>query len=394
MSLRVLILLVILFFFHLLLSSLLDLGTNLVLFCANLFFVVCGFFYKRFFKNFRWSVYLAGYFLLFLTLFALSNRPLIFILSLFVYSSLFRIPWLLGYFFLFLFSIVVLTGYWISSLITLSLFYFIILEFIKKRDKRFISFMFGLGFFILILILLPLLNLLFQSTPQTLLASFNEPLREALVVSFATAFISSLIILIFGLPLAFCMARIEFKAKPIIDALIDLPILVPQTAVGIGLLVFLGPKTPLGEFFSRTFGISFAGSYLGIISCQIFVSMPFLVRSAITAFEAVNPRLENVSRTLGASPFKTFLKVSFPLAFPGIFNGFILSFCRAISEAGSLMIVAYRPSTIPIHLNDVFVQYGIREAVPPAVIFMIICLWSFIVLKWIYEMRRVSLMRT
>ena len=379
--------------FHLLLSSLLDLGTNLVLFCANLFFLACGFLYRKSLNNFRWSVYLAGYFLLFLVLFALGNRPLIFILTLFIYSGLFRIPWLLGYFFLFLFSIVVLTGYWISSLIVFSLFYFIILEFIKKRDNRFLSFMFAVGFFILVLILLPLLNLLFQSFPQTLLASFNQPLREALAVSFATAFTSSLIILIFGVPLAFCMARAEFTAKPIIDALIDLPILVPQTAVGIGLLLLLGPKTPVGEFFSRTFGISFPGSHLGIIACQIFVSMPFLVRSAISAFESVNLKLENVSRALGANPFQTFLRVSLPLAFPGIFNGFILSFCRAVSEVGSLMIVAYRPSTIGIHVNDIFVQYGISEAIPITVVFVIICLWSFIVLKWSYEIRKRSILK-
>ncbi|MFH1655873.1 MAG: ABC transporter permease [Candidatus Omnitrophota bacterium] len=378
---------------QLLLFSWLDAGTNSLLFCANLFFIYCGLLYAKRLKNFRWSIYLAGYFALFFTLIALSQRPLIFILVLFLYASLFHLPRILGYLFIFIFCIIIFTAYWISGLIVFSLFYFIILEFIRKRGNVFITFMFGMGFLLLALILLPLLNLLFQSSLQTLASTLNQDIRNALAVSFGTAFISTLIIFLFGVPLGFFMARIDFKFKPLVDALIDLPILVPQTAAGIALLVFLGPKTPLGNFFNRVFGINFAGSYLGIIVCQIFVSMPFLVRSAISAFESVNPKFENVSRTLGTDPRQTFFKVSLPLALPGIFNGCILSFCRALSESGSLMIVAYRPSTIPIYVYDVFVQYGTKESVPITIMFLIICLWSFVVLKWIYETRRKSILR-
>jgi len=378
---------------HLLLFSWLDAGTNSLLFCADLFFAYCGLLYAKRLKNFRWSIYLAGYFVLFFVFFALSARPLIFILALFLYSSLFHLPKILGYFFIFLFSIIVFTGYWISSLVILSLFYFIILGFIQKQNNMFIFSIFAAGALLLALILLPLINLLFQSSLQTLISTLNQDLRNALAVSFGTAFISTLIIFLFGVPLGFFMARIDFKFKPLVDALIDLPILVPQTAAGIALLVFLGPKTPLGNFFNHFFGINFAGGYLGIIACQIFVSMPFLVRSAISAFESVNPKFENVSRTLGTDPRQTFFKVSLPLALPGIFNGCILSFCRALSESGSLMIVAYRPSTIPIYVYDVFVQYGTKESVPITIMFLIICLWSFVVLKWIYETRRKSILR-
>lgn len=328
----------------------------------------------------------------FLIIFALSQRPFLFICVLFIYSGLFHRKDLLGYLFIFIFSIVVFTGYWLAGLIVFSLFYFIIIEAVRKKENKWTSFMFGMGFFLLLLILLPVLNLLFHSTLQTLISTFNEDILSALRISFVTAFISTAVIFLFGVPLGFFMARVEFKSKPIIDALIDLPILVPQTAVGIALLVFLGPKTPLGEFFSHRFGINFSGSYLGIISCQVFVSMPFLARSAINAFKGVDVKLENVSRSLGAGPMRTFFKVSFPLAMPAVFDGCILSFCRALSEAGSLMVVAYRPSTIPVYLYDVFVQYGTKESIPVCIVFLIIFLWSFVVLKWIYETRKKSIL--
>jgi len=244
----------------------------------------------------------------------------------------------------------------------------------------------------LALILFPLLYLLFQSSPQTILSAITPKFKQALTNSLFTASISTLIILIFGVPLGYCLAKKEFRSKPLIDALVDLPILIPQTAAGIAILVFLGPKAPLGEFFSRYLGITFSGSHFAIIACQVFVSMPFLVRAAQGSFQDINPKLENISRTLGASPVKTFFKVSLPIAAPGIFNGCVLSFSRALSEAGSLMIIAYRPFTIPIYANDIFLQYGTEEAVPVTIAFMIICLWAFIVLKWLYERRKKSIL--
>jgi molybdate/tungstate transport system permease protein len=211
-------------------------------------------------------------------------------------------------------------------------------------------------------------------------------------MSISSSFISTLIVLIFGVPFAYIMARKDFSSKPFVDALIDLPIIVPQTAAGIALLVLLGPKTPIGSFLNTYFGISFSGSFAGIVACQVFVSSPFLIRSAIHSFESVNTKLENISRSLGAGPIRTFFKISLPLASAGIFNGCILTFSRAVSEAGSIMIVAYRPTTIPVMLNDIFLQYGVREAAPVTVVFIIICIWSFIALKWVYENKRRSIL--
>jgi len=132
----------------------------------------------------------------------------------------------------------------------------------------------------------------------------------------------------------------------------------------------------------RISGIKITGTYLGIIAAQIFVSAPFLVRSAMSSFQSINPKIERVSRTLGASELSTFFRISFPLASYGIFTGAVLTWCRAMSEVGSLMVLAYRPFTAPILVYDEFIQYGLTEAQPIAVLLLFICFWLFVCLRW------------
>ncbi|HIE43596.1 MAG TPA: ABC transporter permease subunit, partial [Candidatus Omnitrophica bacterium] len=270
----------------------------------------------------------------------------------------------------------------------LGLLYALFWEIRKRWQGRFLLTAFSFGFILLLLISFPLLYLVFQSSPQTLMTTIKLPdFQHSLGLSFLTASLSSIIILIFGVPLAYAMARLNFRGKRLIESLIDLPILIPQTIVGIALLALLGPKTPVGHFFSQRLNINIAGSVVGIISAQIFVSAPFLIKSSMNSFLSIDPKLENVSRNLGASPAKTFFKTSLPLALSGIFNGFILSWSRALSEVGSLMVIAYHPFTVPIFTYDTFTQFGLEEAKPIAILVIIICLWTFVVLRWLYSLK-------
>lgn len=373
------------------LSSGLDWGTQTILLCTNLFVGLVGLLYARSLPQFRWSAYVAGYLILFLLLFVYARRPLLFALILFLYAPLFRFPRALGYAAICFFSILALTGYWLSVALIGSLVYTLLLAVMSARDRALHVWMCGLGAVLLVLLFLPLAHLLFQSSPQTVIAVITPELRRALGTSLLTSGLSVLIMLFFGVPLGYFLARTDLRGKAMLDAAIDLPILIPQTAVGIALLAFVGHKTPIGSFL-ESHGIRVAGSYAGIVFCQVFVSAPFLIRAAQSAFQAVNPKLEHVSRSLQASAARSFLTVALPLASPGILNGCLLAFCRALSEAGSLMIVAYRPVTIPIYTNEVFIQYGIEEAVPVTAVFTIMCLSGFISLKWLYERRRTSLL--
>ena len=371
-------------------SPFLDPGTNVVFFCTDLFYALVGCVYAGTMKRFRWSSYLTGYLILFVLLVVYAQRPLLFVLILFLYAPLFRFPQAMGYAAIFFGSILLLTAYWLQATIILSLLYTVGCALRAQRDRVFSTWMFGMGAVLLVLLFLPLTHLLFQTTPQTLIATWTPELRDALWTSALTSGISTLIVVTLGVPLGWFLARARLRGQVFLDALIDLPIVIPQTAVGIALLALVGPKTPLGSLLA-SFGIKFSGSYLGIICCQAFVSAPFLIRAAQSAFQEIPPKLEDVARSLKASPLRAFWTISLPLASPGILNGCLLAFSRALSEAGSLMIVAYRPMTIPVYANDVFIQYGIDEAVPVTTLFVIACLSGFISLKWLYERRRQSL---
>jgi len=128
-------------------------------------------------------------------------------------------------------------------------------------------------------------------------------------------------------------------------------------------------------------GIDFVSAVPGIIIAMMFVSIPFLVNSAKNGFEKVDVRLENVARTLGASPWQTFFRVSLPLAWRSIFTGSVMMWARGISEFGAVLILAYHPMIAPILVYERFEEYGLDYARPVAVILILVCLVFFIGLR-------------
>jgi molybdate/tungstate transport system permease protein len=112
-----------------------------------------------------------------------------------------------------------------------------------------------------------------------------------------------------------------------------------------------------------------------------FVSIPFLINSARNAFLSVDPRLENVARTLGASPVRVFFTISLPLALRGIVSGMILMWARGISEFGAVVIIAYHPMTTPVMVFQRFNDFGLKYARSVAVLLIIICVALFVALR-------------
>ncbi|MBD3291724.1 MAG: ABC transporter permease subunit [Armatimonadia bacterium] len=360
-----------------------DPGTLVVLWCVNVFALFLGVLYAGRMSTSRIAAYAVGYAVLFAVIVGVSHSPLLFAIFALLYAALFRNLKALGYLLILVFSVVFVPAYWFQTLILLSALYAVVLQVIPQRHHHFSVAMFAFGFILIAAVLLPLLYLAVQSSPQTLWVAAKQPeFLGALGNSFLTSTISTLVVLVFGVPLAYGLARLDFRGKDLINSLIDLPILIPQSVAGIAILVLLGPKAPAGELLQQYLGVEVSGSYLGIIACQIFVSCPFLIRSAMNAFEEMGPELENVSRSLGASPLATFRRVSLPLASGAVFSGAILTWARAISETGALMVMAYRPMTVPVYSYDVFTQYGLDEARPAAIVLLIVCLWAFVVLRW------------
>jgi molybdate/tungstate transport system permease protein len=360
-----------------------DWGTTVSLLTASLFALALAPAYRARWPGRAFWIYPAGYALLFLFMVIVSREPLLFVVFGALYAALYRHPIAIGYLLILIFSAMVITPYWFQSAVLLSLAFTLLLLANRRTRNVFVLACFGAGLLLLGALLLPLFYMTFQTPVQTLLVTLRQStFVQALLNSFLTATATTVLILLLGVPLAYALVRLEFRGKEALDALVDLPILIPQSVVGIALLALLGPKTPLGEFVYDHFHVKIAASYIGIIACQVFVSSPFLIRSAMNAFEQMGPRLEYVSRTLGATPLSTFFRVSLPLAANAIFAGSILTWARAISEAGSIMILAYHPFTISVLTYDTFVQYGLSETQPVATLLLLVCLWAFIVLRW------------
>jgi molybdate/tungstate transport system permease protein len=165
-----------------------------------------------------------------------------------------------------------------------------------------------------------------------------------------------------------------------VEGVIDVPIVIPHSAAGIALLMVFGREFFLGRAFD-SIGIRFTGSVAGIVIAMLFVSVPFLIDAAREGFESVDPRLEKVARTLGATHWQTFWKISLPLAWRGILAGAIMMWARGISEFGAVLILTYHPMVAPILIYERFETYGLRYARPAAVLLILICLFIFAALR-------------
>jgi molybdate transport system permease protein len=151
---------------------------------------------------------------------------------------------------------------------------------------------------------------------------------------------STLLILPGGIALAWLLARRDWPGKSVIETLVALPLVIPPVATGLILLKLFGRRGAVGGFLENTLGWQVVFSWRGVILATAIMSFPLLVRTARVAFESVNPRLENVARTLGSGPWRVFTSITLPLAARGIAAGAVLAFARALGEFGATIMVA------------------------------------------------------
>lgn len=231
-------------------------------------------------------------------------------------------------------------------------------------------------------IAVPLLGLAALPSAASLIRVAAKPSVEAAIaLSLEAAFLTVACAALFGVPLAYGLARGAFPGRGVLAALVDLPLAVPHTVAGIALLSVLGRRGILGMPAAAFFGIRFWGTLAGVVAAMLFVSAPYTVSAARIGFEGVDPRLEKVARTLGLGPWRTFWRVSLPLARRGIMTGLVLTYARAISEFAAVAILAYYPMTAPIKVYELFLRVGLGEAAAMAVLLMIVCLALFILFR-------------
>lgn len=179
-----------------------------------------------------------------------------------------------------------------------------------------------------------------------------------ILISLKVALIATVFTLITGILLARLFTRYDFRGKDIFEALILLPMVLPPSVVGYGLLILIGKRGFIGQFLYNIFGVSLVFTWAAACIAAAVVSLPLLYQSCKAAFLNVDPIYENAAMTLGADKRRVFWKVSLPLAWPGIVSGIVLSFARALGEFGATLMVA---GNIP----------GSTETIPLAIYFAV-----------------------
>jgi molybdate transport system permease protein len=157
--------------------------------------------------------------------------------------------------------------------------------------------------------------------------------------SLAVGLASTLLILPFGIALAWLFARREWPLKSVVETLVLLPLVMPPVSTGLILLKIFGRRSPLGQWLYER-GIEIVFNWKGVLIAMAVMSFPLLVRSVRTSFAEVNQRLEQIAATLGASTLRVFFVITIPLAYKGIVAGALLAFSRALGEFGATILVA------------------------------------------------------
>jgi molybdate/tungstate transport system permease protein len=228
--------------------------------------------------------------------------------------------------------------------------------------------------------LVPVLSLVVGRPPGAVLARLGtSTVVSAATTSFLAAGTSATVAAIFGLPLAYWLARADGRVKSAVTAVVVLPLVLPPVVGGMVLLTVVGPNTPVGETAAAA-GVRLTRSFAGVVLAQTFVASPFVVVTAKAAFESVDRSLEYASQSLGKSRLTTFRRVTLPLAWPGVLAGVTLAFARAIGEFGATVMLAYYPRTMPVQIWVSFTTLGSENAFAVAVVLVGIATATLVVL--------------
>ena len=189
-------------------------------------------------------------------------------------------------------------------------------------------------------LLLPVVAIFAHTTPAHLVDQLSNPVvHDAFVVSLKTSLLAQLLIVVLGTPAAFLLASRRFPGHSLAVTLVELPLVLPPAVAGIGLLAAFGRVGLLGSSL-HALGVTLPFTQSAVTIAVAYVASPLYIRQAIAAFEATDPNLAAASRTLGASPARTFFRVILPLARGGLIAGLALSFARGLGEFGATIMFA------------------------------------------------------
>ena len=217
----------------------------------------------------------------------------------------------------------------------------------------------------------------------------TAPDLSALWLTFRLAFIVTGVLLLLGTPLAWWLARTKMRAKPVVEAIVALPLVLPPTVLGFYLLILFNPSAPLGGFWLTLTGGTLAFSFAGLVIASVAYSLPFAVQPLQAAFEAVGDDLMEAAASLRASPLDAFFTLAVPLSARGFLTAAILSFAHTLGEFGVVLMVGgaipgeTRVVSIAIYEHVETLRYS--EAYGLSAILLAL---SFLVLLFVYVFNR------
>lgn len=212
---------------------------------------------------------------------------------------------------------------------------------------------------------------------------------ETLWLSIKLATWVAALLLVLAMPLAYWLSQTRWRGKFLLEAVVALPIVLPPTVLGFYALMAMGPRGPLGLWWSAMFGSGLAFTFPGLVIASVAYSFPFALQPLLTSFEGVDPRLLEASAVLGAGRWRTFWRVILPLSVPGAITALVLSFAHTLGEFGVVLMVGgnlpglTRTASIDIYDRVQSLDYAGAHRLSLALL-----LFSFAVLSLVYGMNR------
>jgi molybdate/tungstate transport system permease protein len=208
----------------------------------------------------------------------------------------------------------------------------------------------------------------------------DAELWQALATTFAAATAAVGLAVVTGTPLAWLLARGPFRGRALVEALLDLPLVLPHPVAGLALLLVLGRASPAGAALAAA-GLRVVGTPLGTVAAMLFVAAPLYVSAARAALAAVDPAHELTARTLGAPRWRAVARVTLPMASRGLLAGAVVAWARALSEFGAIVVLAYHPRVASTLVYERLTGYGLAEALPAAAALVLVALVPLVALR-------------
>ena len=211
----------------------------------------------------------------------------------------------------------------------------------------------------------------------------------ALWLTARLALVTSCVLLVLGVPLAWWLATTRWRGRLFIEAVVALPLVLPPTVIGFYVLLGLGPKSPPGRWIEALCGHALPFSFAGLVVGSVIYSLPFAVQPFAAGFRAVNRELLEAAWSVGATRTRTFFRIAVPLAWPGLLSGMVLSFAHTLGEFGVVLMVGGNipgvTRTVSVSIYDAVESLDYATAGRTSAVLLLV---SFIVLSATYALQR------